>query len=156
MKNIYENIEASFDQNNFDAINKLWLQEFFKCKDKFSVPKVKNETLLCIHNNLDMNSSFKCISTKSADLIYQLYGYDIRIRLPENFCKKCIDYYIEMNNVKKEIENDSKEITSLLKFKTMDNDQLFWVGRESFKKWRNIKLDTMTKEFNCDFSGKII
>lgn len=156
MKNIYKKIEVTLDQTNFDAISKAWLTEFFKCKDKNSVPKIINESLLCSHKNLDFLSAFKCISTESAEKIYELYDFDLRIPLPKKFCNECVDNYLEVNNVKKEIEIDNKEISTLQKFKSEAGVPMFWVGRESFKKWKNIKLNSMTKELNqFDSTGKM-
>src|SRR5699024_7144868 len=107
---------------------------------------VDNEALLCSHKKLNMNSSFKCISTESADFIYSRYNGGPRILLPAQFCHDCVSHKIKLATTKNDIDSDSKIITNLLKFKNSGDERMLWVGKESFRKWRHIKMSLIEKE----------
>ena len=136
------------DTENYDVISKDALINLFEAKVREDVKPVDNEKLLCIHKNLDMNASFKCISKVSADLIYTNYGGNPRITIPDFFCRECVNYIVKYSQVKYHVDNDSKRITSLLKFKSSENERMFWVGKESFKKWKQLRLNLIENLFN--------
>lgn len=128
---------------NLDAIEKNWLVSLFNAKIENDIDSINNEKLLCSHRKLNPNSDFKVIAKKSADLIYSFYSFDIRLELPLNYCSKCIFNKITLANLKQEIDFDSKAIITHSKHKSDLNETMFWVGKESFKKWKTMRLNLM-------------
>lgn len=135
----------------FDAIDKSWLMNFFRASTSDEVPAIDNKSLLCMHGKLNVDSSYKCISRESADQIYSLYKSDIRLKLPEYFCKQCIQYRMYMSRLKQTIDDDQKLIRNLGKFKNCQDENLYFVGKESMKKWKNLRIDSIKRQYEVDF-----
>ncbi|KAI7697433.1 Ubiquitin carboxyl-terminal hydrolase 48 [Sarcoptes scabiei] len=155
LRQIYESMETIEEQTtNLDAIEKNWLVSLFNAKIENDIDSINNEKLLCSHRKLNPNSDFKVIAKKSADLIYSFYSFDIRLELPLNYCSKCIFNKITLANLKQEIDFDSKAIITHSKHKSDLNETMFWVGKESFKKWKTMRLNLMDSK-NDSNEGEI-
>nr|XP_046912374.1 ubiquitin carboxyl-terminal hydrolase 48-like [Dermatophagoides farinae] len=149
--NMNNNQNHSQLNETFDAIDKSWLMNFFRASTSDEVPAIDNKSLLCMHGKLNVDSSYKCISTESADQIYSLYKSDIRLKLPEYFCKQCIQYRMYMSRLKQTIDDDQKLIRNLGKFKNCQDENLYFVGKESMKKWKNLRIDSIKRQYEVDF-----
>lgn len=156
VKEIHKIIEPNVEEKKFDAIEKEWLIEIFKANNRNSIKPLKNSRLLCSHNKLDMDSSYKFISQESADLIFSNFPTDnVRIKFPMDFCTTCVKYKLELLKIKENVDSDSKKITSLLKFKNESGEKCFWIGKESFKKWKQMRINLFKKKSLPDFNEEI-
>lgn len=148
VKQIYQTIEPCQELSQMEAIEKDWLIEMFKGTNNDGIRPISNAALLCPHQKLDMNSMFKLISTQGAELIFSNFKSDnVRIKLPEYLCLKCVNYKLDMMRIKDEVDSDSKTITSLLKFKNSGNEKNFWIGKESFRRWKQIRMNLFKRQF---------
>lgn len=144
VKEIYKCMEVPPEVNEFDIISKDWLSIFFAAKVSSDISKVNNERLLCPHKKLDASKPFKIISRKSADEIYEKYDGGPRMLVEDDLCSDCAFYKLRLDSVREEMKVDSKEISRLSKFKNNGSTH-YWIGKESFKKWREMR-ETSLKE----------
>jgi len=142
VRRIYENLIA-FPDRPFDIISKKWLTDWLSGRSSDEIKAVDNNELLCIHSKLNFKavSSFKCISTIGADQIYEIYGGGPRLN-EDSLCRTCISKQVDVMKMTAKVEEDYKLITSQLKFTLSPDEDCFWVGKDSLRSWKQIKIKT--------------
>lgn len=147
VRGIYENLVALPDKP-YEFISKKWLTDWLSARSSQCIKQVDNNDLLCIHSNLNFKtlSSFKCISKDGADQIYELYGGGPRLNR-DSLCSECVLKQVNVLKTESNLDSDSKFIASHLKYTLEPNEESFWIGKDSLKSWKQIKLKSY--ENNC-------
>lgn len=132
----------------YEFISKKWLTHWLNSKPEEKINEVNNNELLCIHQKLNFKSlsSIKCISSYGANLLYGTYGGGPRL-VSDSLCRTCVAKQVEIIKMKNKIEEDVKSITSQLKYTLSPGENSFWIGKESMKSWKQIKLKSI--EIKC-------
>ncbi|CAG2108466.1 unnamed protein product, partial [Medioppia subpectinata] len=143
INHIYEQLTADGDKP-YEFISKKWLIHWLSAKPLEQIKPIDNTDLLCIHRKLNFKSlsSIKCISKSGADLLYEKYGGGPILR-SNSLCIACVAKQVEVIKTKTKIEEDIKTITSQLKYTPNLEEECYWVGKESLKSWKQIKLKSI-------------
>ncbi|XP_054160451.1 ubiquitin carboxyl-terminal hydrolase 48-like [Oppia nitens] len=141
IQEIYNDLLATTDRRPHEFISKKWLMQWLSAKPTEQIQPVNNNDLVCRHGKLDFKclSSIKCIAKSGADRLYDRYGGGPRIG-SDSLCMDCVAKQVELIQVKAKIDEDIKLITSQLKFTVHQTDDAFWVGKDSLKQWKQMKL----------------
>jgi ubiquitin carboxyl-terminal hydrolase 48 len=131
----------------YDIISKKWLNNWLKCKSSADLKPVDNNKLLCVHSKLSLKSlsSFKCISTIGADQIYRIYGGGPRLNR-DSLCRICVSKQIDIVKTRTKLDEDQKFISSQFRFKP--DDDSYWVGKDSLKSWKQIKMKSIENDYS--------
>lgn len=147
MKLIYEGLVAKPNEP-YDIISKKWLTDWLSARFSDQIMPVDNKELLCIHSKLNYKAfaSFKCISKSGADQIYAKYGGGPRL-LSDSLCQTCVAKQVDVLKITSKVEEDSKFVSSQLKFTLSPNEDSFWIGKESLRCWKKIKIKSYENNY---------
>ena len=140
---------ADTESQSFEFIAKKWLTEWLNTKASEKIPPVDNSPLLCVHSKLNFKlmSSVKLISEYGARLIYATYGGGPHLD-SKSLCRTCVSKEVRIIKMKNKIDEDIKRITSQLKYTLNPSEESYWVGKESLKSWKQIKLKSIETQSN--------
>lgn len=153
---IYPKLSANSVEEPFsyEFITKKWLTEWLNTKASDPIKPIDNSDMLCVHSKLNFKSlsSIKVIAKNGADLLYEKYGGGPRID-GQMLCKTCVAKHVDLIKTRSKIDEDIKRITSLLKYTLSPSEKAFWVGKESLKSWKHIKLRSIESKVS-DVTGE--
>ena len=129
------------DELSYEFIAKKWLTDWLNTKASDPIKPIDNSDLFCVHSKLNFKalSSVKLISRSGAELLYDKYGGGPRAN-GHMLCTTCVSRHVDLIKTKSKIDEDIKKITSQLKYSLSPTEESYWVGKESLKSWKHIKL----------------
>ena len=171
MREVCQNMVYNSDRDNngnFEFVPKKVLCQFLESSStNENLINTDNSTFLCAHGNLDVDqlSELKLVTEYAADRMLQ----PERLKLKENLlCRNCIINRCRLKKLALRLAKDGKEITEMLKIpvstksisipvnghQTADGSTplygssqiLYWVGKLSLKKWKNMAKDNLHRE----------
>jgi ubiquitin carboxyl-terminal hydrolase 48 len=140
IKTVYEQLIQNERLSDCEWISKDWLCQWLSFDLSAPISLIDNTSAVCAHNRLSIGAvdQMKLISSKGADLIFAKYGGDLRLK--DCLCLECVQNKAQSIQRRHKINEDSKRITSLLKFSLPIAETAFWVGKESLKVWKHLAL----------------
>lgn len=104
------------------------------------IPPINHTDFLCPHGKLlpDYVCKVKCISSEAADMIYNKYGGGPRLR--NALCRICVEKRCEAIQWKSRIQEEQKMMSTLLKCKISDEEEAYWVGKQSLRSWKKLAM----------------
>lgn len=140
IKNIFEQLIINDQLSECEWIRKDWLSQWLTFDLTASIAEIDNLDALCAHNRLSIGAvdQMKLINSKAADLIFAKYGGSLRLK--NCLCLDCVHNKAQSIQKRHKINEDSKRITSLLKFSLPIAEKAYWVGKESLKVWKPLAL----------------
>ena len=140
IKSTFDKLTQNDNINKSEWISRQWLNQWLSLDVSKTIPAIENSTALCAHNRLSIGvvDQMKLVNSGGADLIFSKYGGDIRLK--DCLCLECVQNKAESIRRRHKINEDSKRITSLLKFSLPIAEKAYWVGKESLKVWKHLAL----------------
>lgn len=140
IKTVFEQLIQNDRLLDCEWISKDWLCHWLSFDLSAPISCIENTSAVCAHNRLSIGAvdQMKLINSKGADLIFAKYGGDLRLK--NCLCLECVQNKAQSIQRRHKINEDSKRITSLLKFSLPISETAYWVGKESLKVWKHLAL----------------
>ena len=128
------------EQNSCEFLPKSWISGWLKSTPEMTLPPVDNSSLLCPHNKLSLNktSSFKCISSEAAKIIYDKYKIQPTRLSSKDLCVICVQRKVTSYQLKLSIQDDAKILTDIMKIPPKVGQSNYWLGNKSIKNWKQL------------------
>ena len=138
MKGIYEKLSFN-DDKEFEFIPMEWLIQYFSNPTR--VTPIDTTSSVCLHGNLDLQKvqAVKAVNKEIADQLYkEAFKGDLKIkRLNQNsLCEMCVRNRCRTMILARSFTNDNRLINDLLKQTLEDNQEAFWMGKNTIRNWR--------------------
>lgn len=151
IRSIYEKLVCRDPSDNFEFIDKSWLQRWLtNSSTSAKFPPIDNSDLLCTHDKLDFRKldQVKCVRSDGVDLLYKEFGGGPRLR--DAMCRDCVELEVKLIQLKDRMKEDQKYITSQAKFK-LDADydfaDAYIVGKNSYRDWQALVMVQFEKSY---------
>lgn len=142
IKSVYEELIKNENVDECEWISKQWIMDWLAGDSSKPVAPIDNTKATCVHGKLAISSidKMKFVNTNAVDLLYSKYDGGPRLRDLSSCCRECVEMKVRSIQSRHKINNDSKQITSMLKFSLPINEPAYWVGKESLKNWKQMAL----------------
>lgn len=143
VKSVYEELIKNENADDCEWIDREWLKDWLS-NDLTDINKpvqqINNSKATCIHSKLAISEvdKMKLVNSKAMDILFDKYSGGPRLK--DACCRECVETKVRSIQTRLKINNDSKQITSKLKFSLPINESSFWVGKESLKVWKQLAL----------------
>jgi len=140
IKSVYEEMIKNENADDCEWISKQWLQDWLAFDSSKPIPSINNSKATCIHSKLAISAidEMKLVNSSAVENLYN--NYNGGPRLKDACCKECVETKVRSIQTRLKINNDSKQITSILKFSLPIGETAYWVGKESLKIWKQLAL----------------
>lgn len=144
IRTIYAKLVCRDPADDFEFIDKLWLQRWFtNSSSSAKFAPIDNSHLLCAHAKLDFRKldQVKCVRSEGADILYKEFGGGPRLQ--DAMCRECVELEVKLIQFKEKLKEDQKFITSQAKFKldaNYDFADAYIVGKNSYRDWQALVM----------------
>ncbi|KAI1301417.1 Ubiquitin carboxyl-terminal hydrolase 48 [Halotydeus destructor] len=124
----------------YDWISKDWLIKWLQADKDEEIPQINNSSALCPHDKLSLNSipNMKCVNSEGADLLYDHFHGGPRLRDDSVLCEACVIEAVNEIQLSNQLQIDQRRVASLSKATLLANEDSYWVGKESFRCWKQL------------------
>ena len=142
IKSVYEELIKNENVDDCEWINKQWIVDWLSFDSSKPIPAIDNSKSTCIHSKLAISAidQMKFVNSNALDLLYLKYEGGPRLKDLSSCCRECVEMKVRSIQTRHKINNDSKQITSMLKFSLPIGEPAYWVGKESLKNWKPMAL----------------
>uniref|UniRef100_A0A3P9Q730 Ubiquitin carboxyl-terminal hydrolase 48 n=1 Tax=Poecilia reticulata TaxID=8081 RepID=A0A3P9Q730_POERE len=142
VKELYDLLPAKDELYEFLPLE--WLKKWLD--DSTATKEIDNSIFLCSHGKLhpDNMGEIKRVSLEAAKLLYERYGGGPRLD-GSSMCRDCVSERCRVLRLKKQLDEDYKEISNLVKRTTRYSDG-YWVGKTSLRSWRQLALEQLEED----------
>ena len=140
IKNVYEELIKNENLDDCEWIDKQWLMDWLSFDSSKPIQQINNSKATCIHSKLAISGidQMKFVNSNAVDVLFSKYTGGPRLK--DACCSECVEIKVRSIQTRLKIANDSKQITSMLKFSLPINETSYWVGKESLKNWKQMAL----------------
>lgn len=154
MRSIYEKLPAS--GKHFEFLPMDWLVRFFTNPNARVAINISSS--MCVHGKLDLMKiqDVKAVHWEVAEQLYQEHKdlEETKRLKQDSLCEPCVRNRCRVMKLAQSMSEDHKAITELLKKAVEKDDQSFWIGKNTLKKWRALAredLDDRIKEEDAKY-----
>ncbi|XP_075046685.1 ubiquitin carboxyl-terminal hydrolase 48 isoform X1 [Mixophyes fleayi] len=142
VKELYQRLPAGAD-DAYEFVPLEWLQKWLD--ESTPAKPIDNSKYLCVHGKLhpDKISLMKRISEYAAEIFYQRYGGELRLKA-SSLCKDCVVERCRVLRLKNQLNEDHKTIANMVKVTV--NGEGFWVGKGSLRRWRQLATEQLNQQ----------
>uniref|UniRef100_M4AWU6 Ubiquitin carboxyl-terminal hydrolase 48 n=1 Tax=Xiphophorus maculatus TaxID=8083 RepID=M4AWU6_XIPMA len=141
VKELYDLLPAKDELYEFLPLE--WLKKWLD--DSTATKEIDNSIFLCSHGKLhpDNMGEIKRVSLEAAKLLYERYGGGPKLD-GSSLCRDCVSERCRVLRLKKQLDEDYKEISNLVK-RTTSSDG-YWVGKPSLRSWRQLAMEQLEED----------
>uniref|UniRef100_A0A3P8WKN3 Ubiquitin carboxyl-terminal hydrolase 48 n=1 Tax=Cynoglossus semilaevis TaxID=244447 RepID=A0A3P8WKN3_CYNSE len=141
VKKLYKLLPTK-DGELYEFIPLEWLKKWLD--DSTATKEIDNTLLLCSHGKLhpDKVGDSKRVSLQAAQQLYERYGGGPRLN--SSLCSKCVSQRCRVLRLKKQLNDDYKEVFNLLK-RNFSGDG-YWVSKASLRSWRQLAFEQLKED----------
>uniref|UniRef100_A0A3B5LMN2 Ubiquitin carboxyl-terminal hydrolase 48 n=1 Tax=Xiphophorus couchianus TaxID=32473 RepID=A0A3B5LMN2_9TELE len=142
VKELYDLLPAKDELYEFLPLE--WLKKWLD--DSTATKEIDNSIFLCSHGKLhpDNMGEIKRVSLEAAKLLYERYGGGPKLD-GSSLCRDCVSERCRVLRLKKQLDEDYKEISNLVKRTTRYSDG-YWVGKPSLRSWRQLAMEQLEED----------
>lgn len=140
IKSVYEELIKNENSDDSEWIDKQWLQDWLNFESSKPIQPINNSKATCIHSKLAISAidQMKLVNSTAVEMLFNKYTGGPRLK--DACCKECVETKVRSIQTRLKINEDSKKITSMLKFSLPINEPSYWVGKDSLKIWKQLAL----------------